>query len=250
MSKIPVGLQLYSVRDECAKNLPYVLESVAKMGYEGVEFAGYYNHSAEQLRKLLDDNGLKCCGTHVGIHTLLGEELQKSVDFNLALGNRYLIVPSLGHEYSSSPAAWRKAAETMNSIAAQLKPHDLQTGYHNHHTEFVEMDGELPWDIFFGSTVPEVVMQFDVGNAMHGGGEAAPFLKRYPGRAHTVHVKEYSKTNPNALVGEGDLPWEEIFTLCETIGGTKWYIVEQETYSHPPLQCVELCLQSMRRMGR
>jgi len=93
-------------------------------------------------------------------------------------------------------------------------------------------------------------MQFDVGNALHGGGEAAVFLKRYPGRALTIHVKEFSKTNDKAIIGEGDVNWAEIFDLCETIGNTQWYIVEQESYAYPPLECVDRCLQNLRRMGK
>src|SRR5690349_10678996 len=138
----------------------------------------------------------------------------------------------------------------MNDIAEKVKPHGFVTGYHNHHTEFHPMEGELPWDIFFGNARQDVVMQFDVGNALHGGGHAAPFLKKYPGRALTVHVKEFSATNDKALIGEGDVDWAEIFQLCETIGNTEWYIVEQESYAYPPLECIDRCLQNLRNMGK
>ncbi|HEU5089747.1 MAG TPA: sugar phosphate isomerase/epimerase, partial [Roseiflexaceae bacterium] len=131
-----------------------------------------------------------------------------------------------------------------------LQPLGMRTGYHNHTIEFTPMDGELPWDTFFGNTRKDVVMQFDVGNAMHGGADAAPYLERYPGRATTVHVKEYSINNDKALIGEGDVPWGRIFDLCETIGGTEWYIVEQESYAYPPMECVDRCLQNLRAMGK
>jgi sugar phosphate isomerase/epimerase len=250
MAKIPIGVQLYSVREDCAKDPPGVLAAIAKMGYAGVEFAGYYNRSAQELRKMLDDNGLQCCGTHTGIQTLLGDALEPTIEFNQTLGNKYLIVPGLPAEYTNSKAAWQKTAETMNEIAEKVKAHGMVTGYHNHHTEFHELDGELPWDTFFGNTRQDVVMQFDVGNALHGGGHAAPFLQKYPGRALTVHVKEFSATNDKALIGEGDVDWEEIFNLCETIGGTEWYIVEQESYAYPPLECIDRCLQNLRNMGK
>jgi sugar phosphate isomerase/epimerase len=83
---------------------------------------------------------------------------------------------------------------------------------------------------------------------MHGGGDAIPYLKRYPGRAVTVHLKEYSATNKNAIVGEGDIPWEELLNLCETIGGTKWYIIEEEKDVYPPLEGVELCYKNFRKL--
>jgi len=251
MAKIPIGLQLYSVRELCAKDLPGVLKAVAQMGYEGVEFAGYHGYGAAELRKMLDDFGLKCCGAHVGIETLLGDELAKSIEFHKTLGNKFLIVPGLPRQYTESKEAWLRTAALMNEIADKLEPEGMFTGYHNHHTEFQPLEtGELPWDVFFSNTSPKVVMQFDVGNARHGGADAAVFLRRYPGRALTVHIKEYSATNDKALIGEGDINWSEIFQLCETIGGTQWYIVEQESYAYPPLECVDRCLKNLRAMGK
>lgn len=250
MTKIPIGLQLYSVREDAAKDLAGVLRQVAGMGYDGVEFAGYYGHSAADVRRLLDDNGLKCCGGHLGLDTLLGDALPATVEFQRTLGNSYLIVPGLASNRTSSKAAWLETAGIMNDIADRLKPHGMWTGYHNHHTEFKLMEGELPWDIFFGNTRPEVIMQFDTGNALVAGAEAGPFLRRYPGRAITVHLKEHSAANDKALIGEGDVNWPEIFNLCEADGGTKWYIVEQESYAYPPLECADRCLKKLREMGK
>lgn len=250
MAKIPLGLQLYSVREDAAKDLAGVLKRVGQMGYDGVEFAGYYGHSAADVRKMLDDNGLQCCGGHLGLDTLLGDALPATVEFQQTLGNQYLIVPGLAANRTATKAAWLETAHIMNGVSDRLKPHGMRTGYHNHHTEFRPLEGELPWDIFFGNTSPDVIMQFDTGNAMVGGAEAGPFLRRYPGRAITVHLKEHSDTNNKALIGEGDVKWNEIFELCETIGGTKWYIVEQESYAYPPLECVERCLEKLRAMGK
>ena len=250
MPSIPIALQLYSIREDAAKDLPGVLKAVAKMGYDGVEFAGYYGHSAQDIRAMLDDNGLKMAGTHIGLNTLMGDQLEPTMEFNRILGNKFLIVPGLSSERTNSKAAWQETARIFNDISAKVLPHGFQTGYHNHHTEFHEMEGELPWDIFFGNTEKEVVMQFDTGNAMHGGADAIPFLERYPGRATTVHLKEYAPNNDKALVGEGDIPWGRIFELCESSAGTEWYIVEQESYAYPPLECVDRCLQNLRQMGK
>ena len=250
MTQIPIGLQLYSVREDCTKDLPGVLKAVAGMGYAGVEFAGYYGRTAPELRRMLDDLGLKCCGTHIGIDTLLGDALPATAEFNRTLGNEFLIVPGLSRERTQSKDAWLETAGLMNQIAERLKPYGQKTGYHNHHTEFHPLEGELPWDIFFGNTSQDVVMQFDTGNAMHGGAEAGPFLRRYPGRALTVHLKEFSATNDKALIGEGDVKWQEIFELCEHVAGTRWYIVEQESYAYPPLECVDQCLKNLRAMGK
>jgi len=123
--KIPVGLQLYSVRADCGRDLPGTLEAVAKMGYEGVEFAGYYGRSAKDLRKLLDDNGLKCCGTHTQLDTLLGDNLAPTIEFNKTLGNKYLIAPGLPGKYRESLAAWLETAKLFNELAEKVKPHGM-----------------------------------------------------------------------------------------------------------------------------
>lgn len=250
MANIPIALQLYSVRDDCAKDLLGTLKAVAKMGYAGVEFAGYYGRTAQELKKMLDDLNLKCCGTHIGLDTLLGDELEKTVEFNKTIGNKFLIVPGLAPERISSREAWLETAGIFNKIAERLKPLGMLTGYHNHHIEFQPLDGEMPWDTFFKNTSKDVVMQLDTGNALHGGADPVPFLKRYPNRALTVHLKEYSSGYNNALIGEGDVKWDVVFDLCENHGGTQWYIVEQESYAFPPLECVDKCLQALRKMGK
>lgn len=247
--RIPIAVQLYSVRDDCAKDLPGVLKAVSQMGYEGVEFAGYYGRSAKELRAMLDDNGLKVAGSHVGLESLLGDELQRSIEFHKTIGNEFLIVPGLGGQYTADKAAWEKTAGIFNEIAAKLQPLGMYTGYHNHTMEFQKFpDGTLPWDAFFGNTRQRVVMQFDTGNAMIGGAEALPFLEKYPGRALTVHMKEFSPTNGEALVGEGDIPWRDIIRVCRTTGGTEWFIVEQESYAYPPIECIRRCLANLRML--
>jgi len=248
--KIPVGLQLYSVREQCQQDLVGTVKAVARMGYKGVEFAGYYGRDAKTLRQLLDDTGLKCCGTHIGLETLLGDNLPKTIEFNRILGNRFLIVPGLAETYTKTRQAWQKTATIFNELAEKVKPEGMRVGYHNHPTEFHVLDGEMPWDTFFGGTRKEVVMQFDTGNAMHGGGDATVYLKKYPGRAATVHIKPFSKAKPNALLGDDELPWPEIFRLCETIGNTEWYIVEYESDAYPPLISVEKTLEVMRKWGK
>lgn len=258
MGKIPIALQLYSIREECAKDLPGCLKAVAEMGYEGVEFAGYHGFSACEIRKMLDDNGLKAAGAHVGIDTLLGEEFAKSVELHRTLGNPYPIVPGLPGDYTNSRDAWRKTADVFNEIAAKLRRENMWTGYHNHHTEFTALDGEMPWDTFFGNTDQDIVMQLDTGNAMHGGATFTPFISRYPGRALTVHLKPYSATLAKEsehagfrpIIGDDETDWSELFGLCESIGGTRWYIVEYESDLHPPMVAVDLCLKALRGMGK
>jgi sugar phosphate isomerase/epimerase len=248
--KIPVGLQLYSVRKECEKDFVGTVAAVARMGYQGVEFAGYYNYDARDLRKLLDDNGLKCCGTHTQLDTLLGDQFEKTVEYNKILGNQYLIVPWLAEEKRKTVQDWIALAGMFNELADKAQSHGMRVGYHNHTFEYQPLEGQLPWDVFALNTNWNVILQFDSGNAGEGGAETLPFLKKYPGRTVTIHLKEFSKTNKKAILGEGDVPWPEVFKVCETIGGTEWYIIEEEKDVYPPLQCVEMCLQNFRKINK
>ena len=250
MAKIPFAVQLYSIREDCAKDLPATIRQVGAMGYQGVEFAGYYNYSAKDLRRMLDESGMRAAGAHVGIESLLGAELAKSVAFNAALGNRFLIVPGLPENYRNSIEAWKRTADLFNQIAEQLAPHGMFTGYHNHYHEFQPMGGAKPWEVLLARTKARVVMQADTGNALHGGTDVIPYIETHPGRWLTVHLKEFAQGNDKALVGEGDVDWPRFFRACESGGGTEWYIVEQESYPFPPLECVRRCLENLKRMGK
>ena len=250
VARIPIAVQLYSVRFLCAKDLPGTLAGIAKMGYSGVEFAGYHNRSAAELRKMLDGNGLKCCGTHTDLTTLSGDNLAKTIEFNKTLGNRFLIVPSLPPDKTKTRQGWLDMAKTFNELAEKVAPHGMRVGYHNHTVEFAPLEGELPWDTFFGHTRKDVIMQVDVGNALIGGADPVVFLKKYPGRAASIHVKEFSKTNPKAIIGEGDVKWPEVFDYLEKTGGTEWYVVEYEVEGVEPMQAIDSCLRNLRKMGK
>jgi sugar phosphate isomerase/epimerase len=244
---IPVGVQIYSVRQEAAKDLPKVIEAIGKIGYKGVEFAGYYGWEKKphELRKLLDDSGLKCCGTHTGLDTLTGDALKATADLHAILGNPYLIVPSLSVKDAQG---WVEMAGTFNEIAAKAKPLGMRVGYHAHAGDFRKLGDTTPWEIFFDNTGADVIMQLDTGNCMAGNGDPVVILKKYPGRATTIHLKENGGPE-GAVIGQGDVPWSTVFELCETTGGTAWYIVEHET-GQDPMASIKGCLEGLRKMGR
>ena len=249
--KVKIAVQLFSVRNDCAKDFYGTLKEVAKIGYEGVEFAGYYEKSAEEIKKMLDDFNLKVAGTHIRIDTLLGDELKKTIEFNRIIGNKYLIVPILPEEMRNSKEKWLEAAKLFNKISDEVRKEGMYVGYHNHAMEFQKIEGEYPWDIFFKNTVPDVVMQLDTGNAMKG--EAKPeelieIIKRYPKRALTVHVKEFSSKNDKAIIGEGDINWKEFVKVCLGVGNTEWFIIEQESYAYSPVECIKKCYENFRKI--
>ncbi len=249
--KIPIGLQLYSVRKDCEEDLPNVLKAVAEMGYDGVEFAGYYGRSAGQLRELLDANDLRCCGTHTQLSTLSGDALEGTIEFNKTLGNKFLIVPGLPHAKLASVEATHETAKLFSKLAAKANKAGMRVGYHAHGGDFRKIDGTTPWEVLFSHASDDVVMQLDIGNCIGGGGDPIALLRKFPGRSATIHLKEHGG-KPGAVIGEGDVDWGEVFRLCETTGRTEWYIVEHESRNKnlTPLQCVGQCVKNLRKMGK
>ena len=246
--QIPVGLQLYSVRQQCEKDFAGSIAKVAELGYQGVEFAGFYNNDAQAVRKMLDDNGLQCCGSHLQLAAFQGDDLDSLIEFNKIIGNKNLIIPWLNARDYPTKDDWLKLADQFNSIAAKLEPHGMRVGYHNHTFEFEKIDGEYIWDILIGNTVESVISQLDVGHCFHAGVNPADELKKFPGRAKTVHIKAWSDDNPDALVGEDQVPWPSVIEACRTVAGTEWYIIEEESNPEPPFVAVDTCLKNFRKL--
>lgn len=244
--RIPVALQLYSVRQECKKDWPGTLAAVAKMGYEGVEFAGYYETPARELRKMLDDLGLKAAGTHIGLETLLGDELARTIEFNRIIGNDFLIVPGLPKEYTQTAEGWAQAGRLLEEIAQKAASLGMWVGTHNHSAEFADFAGRAAWDILYSST-QKIVMQMDMGNALKAGAKPLEFMKKYPHRQQSVHMKEYSAAQGWVRLGEGDVDWPAVLQFCQTEGDTRWYVVEFENdQAYPIMESVKICLDFLR----
>jgi sugar phosphate isomerase/epimerase len=249
-NKIPLAVQLYSVRQIAQKDLAGVLAQVKKLGFDGVEFAGYYGHDAIAVKKMLDDNGLKVAGTHTGIDLLMGEEFQKTVDFMKVIGNRNILVPSLPQKYRATLDAWRDTAKVFNELADKLKPHGMKTGFHNHTVEFQQIEGRVPLEVFFETAKPEVKVQLDVGHARRAGADPVAFIKKYPGRVVSIHIKEYSPDKPDAPLGEGIVDWQGVFAALEAKPGIEWYIVEEEGKGCVEFSCVADSIGRLRKMGK
>jgi sugar phosphate isomerase/epimerase len=245
-SKIPVGLQLYSVREQCKTDLPGTLAAVSKIGYRGVEFAGYHGRNAKELRKLLEDNGLVACGTHTPYESVQGDKLKETVEFNRTIGNQFLIVPWMNE--TKSKQEWLDRAKLFNEIADKVKADSMWVGYHAHAHDFKEIDGVSAWDLFFGNTKAEVVMQLDTGNCWAGGADPVAVLKKYPRRARTIHLKPHGG-GPEAVIGEDKVDWKEVFAFCEGKGKTQWYIVEHET-GKDPLDAVKRNYEALKKLGK
>ena len=223
---IPIGFQLYTVRGEFSRDVPGTLKALGQMGYKGVEFWGYggtpnvyKEYSAAELRKLLDDNGLKCCGMHMELKALSGDNLKRTTENNQVLGNQYLNVAAAKDKMGSA-ATISELAAFLNQAAKECQPHKMTVGYHAHPFDFAKIDGRFAWELLFSRTDPEVNMQMDVGNCLSGGGDPVAMLKEFPGRTRTIHIKEHEEKTFDSEY------YKEVFRLCETKCGTRWYIVE------------------------
>jgi sugar phosphate isomerase/epimerase len=251
--KIPIGLQLYTIGGDMKKDAAEALAKVAEIGFKGVEFAGYPSQDAKVVRKMLDDHGLKCCGSHTGIGAMEGDNFAKTVEFAKTIGNTRIIAPSLFRNFSNDAEKDKKMvedmADRMNEIADKLKPEGLRTGFHCHPGEFKKIGDSTVWDIFFARAKKEVIMQCDLGHMGSAGVDPVAYMKKFPGRASTVHVKPSARTKPGGLVGgpEDDLKWPEIFKACETVGGTEWYIVE---YDGGSMEKAEKTMELLKKWGK
>jgi sugar phosphate isomerase/epimerase len=234
-------LQLYSVRDDCKRDLAGTIAAVAKIGYRGVEFAGYHGHNAAEIRKMLDAHGVVACGSHTPFESLQEKNLAETIEFNKTIGNRFLIVPWMTVK---TGAEWVEKARGFNELSAKLAPHNMSIGYHSHAHDFRKYEGKTAWDLFASNTRPEVILQLDTSNCRDSGAEPLAFLKKYPGRAKSIHIKP-NGGGPEAVIGEDKINWNAIFAFCEGEGGAQWYVVEHET-SKNPLSAVERTYSALK----
>ena len=237
---IPIGTQLWCVRQQLSKDIPGTLKALGAMGYEGVELENAFGRSGAEWKGHLDAARLKACGFHHTLAELSGDKLAASVEFNQAIGNRNLIIRSLAPAVYTSADLLKKTADEVNAVAERLKPHRMRVGYHNHTTDFNRIDGEYWWNRFADLTSKDVILQFDTGNASEMEGVTPQsFLTRNAGRTVTMHVKPFSRKDPNAYLGADELDWPAILKAAEDVGGVEWYIIEYEKEGIPPLEALK-----------
>jgi sugar phosphate isomerase/epimerase len=253
--KLPIAVQLYSVRDDCGKDFDAALAQVAKMGFEGVEFAGYYKYGnkAKELRQKLDELNLKVAATHIGTGSFRGDALKKTIEFHQTIGCKFLIVPGDGD--FTHPEKSKTLAETFNKTAEVLKPLGLACGYHNHTGEFKKDGDKTYYDLFAERTTKDVVLQQDCGWTAAAGLNPVDLMKRYPGRMKSTHFKPAvlggdRGKGKKPILGQDSVDWAAVLAACIEIGGTEWITVEQENYpdGKSPMECTALSLAGLKKL--
>ncbi|HZC66705.1 MAG TPA: sugar phosphate isomerase/epimerase family protein, partial [Candidatus Dormibacteraeota bacterium] len=251
--KIPVGLELFSVRESLKRDQDATLRAVAKMGYQCVEFyAPYFDWTeaqAKQTRKLLDDLEMKCYSTHNSAAYFTKENLPRAKNINLILGSKYLVMASSNPKTTLDQ--WTELADTLNHAADELEPDGLKTGYHNHKAEFTPLKGKRPMEILAANTKPTVMLQLDVGTCLEAGSDPVAWIRANPGRIRSIHCKDWgpgADKGYKVLFGEGVADWRAIFHAAENGGGVEYYLVEQEGSRFSELDTAQKCLDAFKNV--
>lgn len=258
-AKIPLGLELYSVRGELQKDLMGTLRAVAGMGYEVVEFYSPYVSwtpaYAKDVRALLNDLGMRCLSTHNPAASLIDAgTMAKAIELNQILGSRYIIAASPPRG-ANGVEGWKRTCEQFTAGTEQLLKHDLRPGYHNHATEWKPLSegGPHVMQIIAANTPKEFSLQLDIGTALEAGIDTVAWIRANPGRITSVHLKEWTpgkKEDEKAyrvLFGEGVAPWREIVAAAEAGGGVEFYLMEQEGSRFSEFETAQRCFEAWQK---
>jgi len=237
-----VGLQLYTVRGEMKKDFEGTIAKVAQTGYKEVEFAGYFDHTPQQVRAILEKNGLTSPACHIA-YNVLGDKWPGVLEAAHVVGHKYVVCPWIDDDIRKRPEGWKEAADTFNRAAEASKKAGIQFAYHNHNFEFIKIDGKYAYDILLESTDAHLVqMEMDLCWMTIAGQDPLKYFAKYPGRFPLVHVKDVSKVPTSAdgspvaidnvtvgmvAVGSGVIDFKRIFAKA-SLAGIRHYFVEDD----------------------
>jgi len=242
-----VGLELYTVRDETGRDFAGTVRKVAALGYPAVEFAGYGDLSAEEMRDLLAETGMRAAATHVGL-AALEADFDREIDYCRTIGCSNLILPWLPLE-QRSPDFLAALAPRLNEFGRRARAAGITFGYHNHDFEFVLEGGQSLLARLLDATDPELVtLELDVYWAAYAGSDPIELLRHYAGRVPVIHLKDMDSERRYTEVGDGTLKIKEIVTAAVD-GGTSWLIVEHDAPTLPSLESAKRSLENLRALG-
>ena len=259
--EVPIGLLLFAVRDDLARDLPGTLRAVSKMGYQGVEFFGpYFGWSpgyAREVRAQLDDLNLPCLSTHNEAAAFTRDGLSRAIELNQILGSRNIVCvrglagPGRSNGFpGEGPGGWKQIGEKLSEASGRLKTLGMTCGFHNHAVEFQPINGIRPIDLLAADG--ELVFHLDVGPCRQSGTDPVAFIDQYPGRIQAVLCSDWPNdaNGHPPLIGKGRAPWRHIFEAAERSGGVRFYLVQQEGSIEPPLEAVKKDLDYLREIRR
>lgn len=248
---IPVGLQLYTLREETEKDFVGTLKAVADMGYQAVEFAGYGGIEAKEMKKVLDDLGFITPSSHVPFELLL-TQLEEQIEYSLEIGAKYIICPNLDAEkHLRGEQNLKNTLDSFQKIAIKCKENELQFVYHNHDFEFEKQDGKTFLDHIFQSLDADLlVAELDLFWVKKAGLDPVQYLSTFKNRCPIIHVKDMTNDDRQtyAEVGYGIIDYPSIFETAEKMG-VHYYLVEQDACDRPPLESVKMSIDYLKSIG-
>jgi sugar phosphate isomerase/epimerase len=239
---IPVGTQLYPVRDLVAKDFPALLKQLAALGYKNVElcspqsygeFKGLADMKPAELKDQFQSAGLRCISCHYNFNELK-DHAEERIAYAKALGLQQMVLASFGLRATATLDDWTRAAGELNKVGEQVQKAGLQLGFHNHDGEFKELDGTLIYDRLMKTFDPKLVKsQFQV-SVIRLGFEAATYFKKYPGQFLSIHLQDYSAAEKKQMaIGSGDVKWKELFAAAKSAGVKNYFVEMNLEYMEP-----------------
>jgi sugar phosphate isomerase/epimerase len=242
--KTPVALQLWSVREDAGRDFAATVAAVAKIGYAGVELAGYGNLDVKGAKSALDAAGLKVAGMHVG-YPALRTDPNTVISDALLLGCRHVACSWWPPAHFVSAAACERIGEQLGEVGRTLRAFGIQFGFHNHASEFKIFDGRPAFDWILGAAEPrDLFAEVDVYWVHSAGYSPSKFIRDHGARIPLVHLKDSKE------IGAGPVDFESVFAATDSTGAVEWFVVEQEEYSHVPIESVRLCFEQLKAWGR
>ena len=254
MKKASIAYQIFSARDEAQQDLYAVLKALKEMGYDGVEFAGFYGHSAQEVRAMLDEIGLKGFSNHLSI-AQIEADMEGEIAFHKTIGCEYIAIPFLDDNMRPGGPGFAHAIQVIYKFGRLCKEAGIQLLYHNHDFEFMKLDnGQTALDYFYEKTDPKsVYAEIDVHWVTRGGSNPALWIRKVAGRMPVVHFKDfaYLEDGPHFCeVGEGNLDWPSILEACRETN-VRWYSVEQDAEfpGRDIFESIKISYDNLRKMG-
>jgi sugar phosphate isomerase/epimerase len=249
----PIGLQLYTLRDQLEKDAPGTIKQLAAIGYKDVEIYSLYGKTAAEFGRILKDNGITPSSGHYLLPAVKSEWNARIEDAK-TLGLRYMVIAILPPEERKSLDDYKKLAELFNKAGEATQKAGIQFCYHNHNFEFQKFGDVMPYDYLLQTVDPKLVaFEMDCFWVTHAGQDPGAYFKKHPGRFPLLHIKDMkdkpaptqeldAKMGLFAPVGSGSIDWKRIFTAAK-VGGMEHYYVEQDYCEIPPLEAVKMSYQ-------
>ncbi len=255
---LPIGLELYTVRDECAKDLEGTLRKVAQTGYKEVEIFDFAGRNSAQWRKILREAGLTAPSAHYQV-AQIESSWDRQIEYARAIGLKYMVNAILWPDQRKSLDDYKRLADVFNKAGEQCRKAGIQLAYHDHNFEFKTFDGVTPYDELLRLTDPRLVfMEMDCYWVTRAGKDPAEYFRKYPGRFPLLHIKDRKPGYPPATdqdvqpgpfteVGRGEINWKRIFAAAPQ-GGVKHYYVEQDFCDGSPLESIRISYDYLKNL--